>query len=167
MLSQRWNSFRVCSVCDEIRSAYAQHGFLCKNCTHFTAGWACTKIRSSYPQCAINHFLVCSVCDKIVSAYAQHAHAKFRKVLKKSQIKMQISTIKNRNFEKPFRNPSNRTKVNFLKNKIFWISLQTNLVPRMLSHRENVRTSKFWRKSKEKKRFFSKIYQEHIKIWFR
>ncbi len=24
MLSQRWNSFRLCSVCDEIRSAYAQ-----------------------------------------------------------------------------------------------------------------------------------------------
>jgi hypothetical protein len=30
---------------------------------------------------------------------------------------MQISTIKNRNFEKPFLNPSNRTKVNFLKKK--------------------------------------------------
>ncbi len=28
---------------------------------------------------------------------------------------MQISTIKNLNFEKPFRNSSNRTKVNFLK----------------------------------------------------
>jgi hypothetical protein len=27
---------------------------------------------------------------------------------------------------------------------------QKNLVPRMLSHRGNVRTSKFWRKSKEK-----------------
>ncbi len=25
MLSLRWNSFRVCSVCDKIRSAYAQH----------------------------------------------------------------------------------------------------------------------------------------------
>jgi hypothetical protein len=32
---------------------------------------------------------------------------------------MQISTIKNQNFEKPFINPSNRTKVNFLKKKIF------------------------------------------------
>ncbi len=38
----------------------------------------------------------------------------------------------------------------------------------MLSHRVNVRTSKFWRKSKETKRnFFSKIYQGHIRIWFR
>ena len=25
ILSMRWNSFRVCSVCDKIRSAYAQH----------------------------------------------------------------------------------------------------------------------------------------------
>jgi hypothetical protein len=30
---------------------------------------------------------------------------------------MQISTIKNPNFEKPFRNPSNRTQVNNLKKK--------------------------------------------------
>ncbi len=42
---------------------------------------------------------------------------------------MQIWTVKNRNFEKPFRNLSNRTKVNFLKKKYFWISLQKNLVP--------------------------------------
>jgi hypothetical protein len=32
---------------------------------------------------------------------------------------MQISTIKIRNFEKPFINPSNRTKVNFLTKKFF------------------------------------------------
>jgi hypothetical protein len=31
---------------------------------------------------------------------------------------MQILTIKNPNFEKPFRNPSNRTQVNILKKKI-------------------------------------------------
>jgi hypothetical protein len=30
---------------------------------------------------------------------------------------MQILTIKNRNFEKPFINPSNKTKVNFLRKK--------------------------------------------------
>jgi len=47
---------------------------------------------------------------------------------------MQISPIKNKNFEKLSRNLSNRTKVKILK----------NLVPRMLSHRGNVRTSKFW-----------------------
>jgi hypothetical protein len=67
---------------------------------------------------------------------------------------MQISPIKNQNLEKPSRNPSNRTKVKILKKKIFLDISQQNLVPRMLSHRGNVRTSKFWRKSKEKKRIF-------------
>jgi hypothetical protein len=71
---------------------------------------------------------------------------------------MQISPIKNHNFEKPSMNPSNRTKVKILKKKFFWIPLKKNLVPRMLSHRGNVRSSKFWRKSKEKKRnFFRKL----------
>ena len=37
----------------------------------------------------------------------------------KSLIKMQISPIKNPNFEKPSRNLSNRTKVKILKKKIF------------------------------------------------
>jgi hypothetical protein len=63
---------------------------------------------------------------------------------------MQILTLNNRNFQKPSRNPSNRTKVKILKKINFWIAHQKNLVPRMLSHRGNVRTSKFWRKSKEK-----------------
>jgi hypothetical protein len=75
---------------------------------------------------------------------------------------MQISTIKNPNFEKPFRNPSNRTQGNILKKKKFWTSLKKNLVPRMLSHRENVRTSKFWRKSKEKKRNFFRKFTKGI-----
>ncbi len=38
--------------------------------------------------------------------------------------------------------------------KIFLDISQKNLVPRMLSHRVNVRTSKFWRKSKETERIF-------------
>ena len=62
---------------------------------------------------------------------------------------MQISTIKNLNLEKPSRNPSYRTIVKILKKKFFWISLKKNLVPRMLSHRGNVRTSNFWRKLKD------------------
>jgi hypothetical protein len=79
---------------------------------------------------------------------------------------MQISPIKNQNFEKPSRNPSNRIKVKILKKKNFWVSLKKNLVPRMLSHRVNIRTSKFWRKSMEKKRNFfrKKIYKGHIRI---
>ena len=118
-----------------------------------------------------NLFLVCSACDEIGSAYAQHAIKSFprmvsirnnacynfRKILKKYQIKMQILTLNNQNFQKPSRNPSNRTKVKILKEKNFWIAHQKNLVPRMLSHHGNVRTSKFWRKSKEKKQKNSKL----------
>jgi hypothetical protein len=37
---------------------------------------------------------------------------------------MQISAIKNPNFEKPSKNLSDRTKVKILKKKIFWISLK-------------------------------------------
>jgi hypothetical protein len=75
---------------------------------------------------------------------------------------MQISTIKNQNLEKPSRNPFNRTIVKILKKKNFWISLKKNLVPRMLSHRVNVRTSKFWRKSKETKRNFFRKFTKGI-----
>jgi hypothetical protein len=74
---------------------------------------------------------------------------------------MQISPLKNQNFEKPSRNLSTRTKVKILKKNV-WISLNKNLVPRMLSHRRNVRTSKFWRKSKEKKRNFFRKFTKGI-----
>jgi hypothetical protein len=71
----------------------------------------------------LNSFLVCSVCNKIVSANAQHALAIIFKNYSKIQNSMQISTVKNPNFEKPFRNPSNRTLVN-IKKFFFGISLQ-------------------------------------------
>jgi hypothetical protein len=57
------------------------------------------------------HFRACSACDEIVSAYAQHTHAIIFENTKKYQIKMQILTINNRNFQKPSRNLSNRTKL--------------------------------------------------------
>jgi hypothetical protein len=75
---------------------------------------------------------------------------------------MQISTIKNPNLEKPSWNPPNRTIVKILKKKNFWIALKKNLVPRMLSHRVNVGTSKFWRKSKETKRIFFRKFTKGI-----
>jgi hypothetical protein len=75
---------------------------------------------------------------------------------------MQILPIKNQNLEKPSRNLSDRTKVKILKKKNFWISLKKNLVPRMLSHRGNVRTSKLWRKLKEKKRNFFRKFTKGI-----
>ena len=74
---------------------------------------------------------------------------------------MQISTIKNQNLEKPSRNPSNRTIVMILEKNVLDIS-QKNLVPRMLSHRGNVRTSKFWRKLKEAKRIFFRKFTKGI-----
>ncbi len=81
---------------------------------------------------------------------------------------MQISPIRNPNFEKPSRNLSNRIKVKILEKTFFGISLKKNLVPRMLSHRGNVRTSKFWRKSKEKKRIFfenlRRTYKDLIQV---
>ncbi len=72
---------------------------------------------------------------------------------------MQILTINNQNFEKPSKKPSNGTKVK-IWGKQFFIAHRKNFFPRMLSQRENVRTSKFWRKSKEKNRnFFGKLSQ--------
>jgi hypothetical protein len=74
---------------------------------------------------------------------------------------MKISPIKNQNFEKPSRNLSNRTKVKILK-KNFWLYLKKNLVPCILSHCGNVRISKFWQKSKEKKQIFSRKFTKGI-----
>jgi hypothetical protein len=78
---------------------------------------------------------------------------------------MQILTINNRNFQKPSRNPSIRTKVKILKEKNFWIAHQKNLVPRMLSHRGNVKNIEILAKIEGKEaNFFSKIYEGHIRI---
>jgi hypothetical protein len=109
-----------------------------------------------------NWFHICSACDKIVSEYVQHMHAIIFKKYSKIPHKMQILTINNRNFEKPSRNPSHRSKVKILKKKNFWIAHQKNLVPLMISHRRNVRTSKFWRKSKIKKRNFIRKFTKGI-----
>ncbi len=66
---------------------------------------------------------------------------------------MQISTIKNQNLEKPSRNPFWDHSEDFEK-QIFWISLKKNLVPRMLSHRANVKL----RNSGENRRKLSKFF---------
>jgi hypothetical protein len=147
MLSMRWNRFTVCSACDEISSPYAQCAIkfvprmlsmdcTCKNVHILPLAEHARKFVPRMLSMRWNWFRVCSACDKIVSAYAQ-----------KSLIKMQISPIKNQNFEKTSKNLSDRTEVKIL-------------VPRMLSHRGNVRTSKFWRKSKEKKQ---KIFRKFTK----
>jgi hypothetical protein len=77
---------------------------------------------------------------------------------------MQISPIKNQNFEKPSRNPSNRTKVKILKKKILDISQKKfgsayAQPPRKCSNIEILAKIE----GKEAK-FFSKIYEGHIRI---
>ncbi len=120
-----------------------------------------------------NSFLVCSACDEIGSEYAQHAIKSFPRMLsicmlllskmtQKSLIKMQISPIKIKILKNRLGTYLIGPKWRFWK-KIFWVSLKKNLVPRMLSHRGNVRTSKFWRKSKEKKRNFFRRFTKGIK----
>ncbi len=160
--------FRACSACNEIGSQYAQCAIkfvprmLSMDCTSKNVHISplAEHARKFVPRMLSmrwNRFRVCSACDKIVSAYAQHTHGIIFEMTQKSRIKMQISPIKNPNFEKPSRDLSNRTKVKLLKKNFFWISLKKNLVPRMLSHRGNVRTSNFWRKSKEKKQTYKGI----------
>jgi hypothetical protein len=76
---------------------------------------------------------------------------------------MQISTIKNRNFEKPFRNPSNRTKVNCLRKNFFgYLSKKIFGSSYAQSQRNFENLAKV--EGKEAK-FFSKIYLGHIRIW--
>jgi hypothetical protein len=121
MLSMRWNRFRVCSAYDEISSAYAQCAIkfvprmLSMDCTCKTVHiLPLNEHALKFVPCMLsmrwNRFLVCSACDKIVSAYAQHAHAIIFENDSKILIKMQISPIKNQNFEKPSRNPSNQSE---------------------------------------------------------
>ena len=78
---------------------------------------------------------------------------------------MQISPIKNLNFEKPSRNLSNRTKVKILKKKKLLDISQKKFgsayaqSPRKCSNIEILAKIK----GKEAK-FFSKIYEGHIRI---
>ncbi len=80
---------------------------------------------------------------------------------------MQISTIKNQNFEKPSKNLSDRTKVKILKKKFCWyLSKKFGSAyaqsPRKCSNIEILAKIE----GKEAK-FFSKIYEGQIRIWFR
>jgi hypothetical protein len=76
---------------------------------------------------------------------------------------MQISTIKNQNLEKPSMNPSKRTLVKILEKKFLDISQKKfGSVYALLSHRVNVRTTKFWQKSKETKRNFVRKFTKGI-----
>jgi hypothetical protein len=82
----------------------------------------------------------------------------------KSQIKMQISPLKNPNFEKPSWNLSNRTKVKILKEKNFgYLSRKFGSAyaqsPRKCSNIEILAKIEG-----KKAKIFSKIYKGHIRI---
>ncbi len=110
-----------------------------------------------------NRFLVCSVCDKIVSTYAQPwACYNFLKLLKNTKLKCKF-------WPKIIENLKNRLGTHLIRSKwkfeIFLnIAYQKNWVPRMLSHRENVRTWKFWQKSKVKIKFFFENWPRAYKV---
>ncbi len=78
---------------------------------------------------------------------------------------MQISPIKNQNFEKLSRNPSNRIKVKILKKKFFWDISKKKFgsayaqPPRKCSNIDILAKIE----GKEGK-FCSKIFEEHIRI---
>jgi hypothetical protein len=77
---------------------------------------------------------------------------------------MQISPIKNPNFEKPSRNLSNRTKVKILKKNVFgylskkiWFRV-CSITAEMFEHQNSGENRRI------RSDFFSKIYEGHIRI---
>jgi hypothetical protein len=82
----------------------------------------------------------------------------------KSLIKMQISPIKNPNFEKPSRNLSNRTKVKILKKKILDISQKKFGSAYAQSPRKCWNIEILAKIEGKEAKFFSKIYVGHIRI---
>jgi hypothetical protein len=77
---------------------------------------------------------------------------------------MQISPIKNQNFEKPSRNLSNRTKVKTLKKKIFGY-LSKKIWFRVCSVTAECSNIEILAKIEGKEaKFSSKIYEGHIRI---
>ncbi len=83
----------------------------------------------------------------------------------KALTEMQISPIKNQNFEKQFRNPSNRTKVKILKKIKFWISLKKKFGSAYAQSPWKCSNIEILAKIDGKEaKYFSKIYEGHIKI---
>jgi len=170
MLSMRWNRFPVCSACDEISSPYAQCAIkfvprmlsmdcTCKNVHILPLAEHARKFVPRMLSMRWNRFRVCSACDKIVSAYAQHTHAIIFENDSKSLIKMQISPLKNPNFEKPSRNLSKSTIVKIL-GKNFFGYLSTKIWFRVCS----VTAEMFeHRNSGENRRKRSEIFFENLR----
>jgi hypothetical protein len=77
---------------------------------------------------------------------------------------MQILTINNRNFQKPSRNPSNRTKVEILKKKILDSSSKKFGSGYAQSPRKCLNIEILAKIEGKEAKFFSKIYKGHIRI---
>jgi hypothetical protein len=82
----------------------------------------------------------------------------------KSQIKMQISPIKNQNFEKPSRNLSDRTKVKILKKKYLDISQKKFGSAYAQSPRKCSNIEILAKNEGKEAKFFSKINEGHIRF---
>jgi hypothetical protein len=82
----------------------------------------------------------------------------------KSLIKMQISPIKNKNFEKPSRNLSDWTKVKILKKKFLDISQKKFGSAYAQSPRKCSNIEILAKIEGKEANIFSKIYEEHIRI---
>ncbi len=84
----------------------------------------------------------------------------------KSLIKMQISPIKNQNFEKPCRKLSNRTKGKILKKTFFGYHSKKFGSAYAQSPRKCSNIEILAKIEGKEANFFSEIYEGHIRIWF-
>jgi hypothetical protein len=168
----RWNRFRVCSACHEISSQYAQCAI--KFVPRMLSMIVHVKIFAFYRWLSMrgNSFLVCSACDEIGSAYAQHAIKSFPRMLsicmllftkmtQKSLIKMQISPIKNLGTH--LIGPQWR----FWNKKYLDISQKKSGSAFAQSPRKCSNIEILAKILGKEAKFFSKIYEGHIRIWFR
>ncbi len=85
----------------------------------------------------------------------------------KSLIKRQISPIKSQNFEKPSRSPSKSTKVKILKKKNFGYLLKKFGSAYAQSPRKYSNIEILAKIEGKEAKFFSKIYEGHMRIWLR
>ncbi len=77
---------------------------------------------------------------------------------------MQISPIKNQNFEKPSRNPSNRTKVKIKEKKFLDISQKKFGSAYAQSPRKCSNIEILAKIEGREAKFFSEIYEGHLRI---
>jgi hypothetical protein len=115
-----------------------------------------------------NLFRVCSACVKIVSAYAQHTHAtNFEKWLKKPWLKCKFRLWKIQILKNRLGTYLTGPKWRLWRKKIFgYLSKKIlfgvcSVTTEMFDHRNSGENQR------KRSKMFSKIYEGHIRIWFR